>query len=215
MEKSSAQVSVPDGAGGMTPVRDLRFEAGDWPIAFDIAAEAADAWTACLASESSARNWNFSAFSESEIQQNSGTITVMMGADPKSPKAEIVWSRSRTGPLVVRARSTDDGQSLLQVREFLDLTKEKATKSLTSLFHSRGVLYYEGLPWLGELWLEDGLRLGPPSRQYDQALLGPRVILVDAMVPAFGRTDAGSRLHLRLRELSAFLSVVMRCRVRT
>src|SRR5262249_11677447 len=58
-------------------------------------------------------------------------------------------------------------------------------------------------------WLDQTLRLGPPRRQYEAALNGPRIILVDALVDGIDYADAGSEFKLLLRELSVFLSVVM------
>jgi hypothetical protein len=58
------------------------------------------------------------------------------------------------------------------------------------------------------LWLSDTLRLGPPSRQYETALIGPRVILVDAEVEGVDQLDAASAFDVMLRELAVFLSVV-------
>jgi hypothetical protein len=59
------------------------------------------------------------------------------------------------------------------------------------------------------LWLDNTLRLAPPSRQDDAALFGPRIVLVDSLVACIGRTDSTSVFNRNLRELSAFLSVVM------
>jgi hypothetical protein len=36
-------------------------------------------------------------------------------------------------------------------------------------------------------WLDDDLRLGPPSKQYEEATRGPRVVVVDAVVIALAR----------------------------
>lgn len=73
---------------------------------------------------------------------------------------------------------------------------------------------YEGPPWRGELWLDDTLRLGPPSRQDETFLLSQRVILIDAQIDGIDQLDAGSVFTVRLRELSVFLSVVLRQEVR-
>ena len=71
------------------------------------------------------------------------------------------------------------------------------------------MLEYDGLPWRGEFWLDDTLRLGPPSRQDETALYGPRVILVDALVDCISAGEAPWVLDKQLRELSTFLSVIM------
>jgi hypothetical protein len=82
-----------------------------------------------------------------------------------------------------------------------------------------GQLHYDGLPWRGELWLDDTLRLGPPSRDGGTVLHGfpiingPQVILVDAQVEGIEPQDALSAFSILLRELAVFLSVVMRIEV--
>lgn len=38
--KSKATIVVPDGTGGMVQVQDRRFEAGDWPIQFEVSKKA-------------------------------------------------------------------------------------------------------------------------------------------------------------------------------
>ena len=43
-QKSSAQIHVADGAGGMRQVTDLRFEAGEWPIEVVVPAKDAETW---------------------------------------------------------------------------------------------------------------------------------------------------------------------------
>jgi hypothetical protein len=86
--------------------------------------------------------------------------------------------------------------------------------------HCWGQLQYDGLPWRGEIWLDDTLRLGPASRDgriviHGSCILrGPQVVLVDALIDGFDGHDAASAFSVRLRELSIFLSVVMRTAVR-
>jgi hypothetical protein len=50
-QKPSAQIQVADGASGMRPVTDLRFEAGDWPIELVIPEKDAETWVAHLSAE--------------------------------------------------------------------------------------------------------------------------------------------------------------------
>jgi hypothetical protein len=66
------------------------------------------------------------------------------------------------------------------------------------------------LPWRGELWLGDSLRLGPPSQQDESALLGPRYIVVDSQVEGIDWSDALSHFDVLLRETAVFLTVVLR-----
>jgi hypothetical protein len=80
-------------------------------------------------------------------------------------------------------------------------------------FFRWGCFEYDGLPWRGELWLDETLRLGPPSMQDETALLGPRAVLVNALVRAVSPNDVGVVFEKKLRELCAFMSVIMRTTV--
>jgi len=121
----------------------------------------------------------------------------------------VVWEWKREGPIRIRARSTEAPKVLLaEVRQFFEVVSERCRAGATERFYRRGQLHYDGLPWCGEVWLNDTLRLGPPSRQDETALLGPRVILVDALMDATGRMDANDVFAQTLQELSIFLSVV-------
>jgi hypothetical protein len=104
--------------------------------------------------------------------------------------------------------------------EFFATIQERCSKMAKTLFHCWGQLHYEGLPWRGEFWLDDRLRLGPPSREEGPVppfnlpmLWGPRVILVDAQVEALDGQDAGSAFREKLRELAIFLSIVTRIEI--
>ncbi len=75
--------------------------------------------------------------------------------------------------------------SLDLAREFIDAANDRVRRRITARAHRWDLLTYHGLPWRGELWLGDDLRLGPPSRFAD-ALLGPQVVVVDAMAEGIG-----------------------------
>src|SRR5258706_16147864 len=106
--------------------------------------------------------------------ENSGGERVCIGAAATECEIVIVWERKRNGPLVLRARTV--GQFPLNVaQELLERVSENCRAGLKARFYFRGQLEYDGLPWRGELWLSDTLRLGPPSRIDETALLGPRI----------------------------------------
>jgi hypothetical protein len=147
--------------------------------------------------------------------QNSGSITVRTGTTVPCPEMIVVWKRRRGGMLGVRARPAGTPQLDRAVAdEFIARVNDRTRLHDLQKFYRRGLLYYDGLPWLGEAWLSETFRLGPPSRQYESALLGPRVILVDAKIEAIDAHDAAYVFDLLLRELSVFLSIVMRTRIR-
>jgi hypothetical protein len=129
---------------------------------------------------------------------------------PGSPQLDVVWERKRDGPIKVRARSALTSEfPLRDAQELFDQANERCRLGSTERFYRRGLFHYEGLAWRGELWLDDTLRLGPPSQQYESALVGPRVIIVDALVDAADPSDVPFGFDQMLRELSAFLTVVM------
>jgi hypothetical protein len=64
------------------------------------------------------------------------------------------------------------------------------------------------------MWLTPQLRLGPPSKQYDAALLGPRVVIVDAIVSGVDRHDAILEFPLLARQVAAFLTILLRREVK-
>ena len=102
--KPKAKIMVADGAGGMVQVQDRRFEAGDWPIRFDVPKEQADTWLRYFNAECERRGWSSSSIGQLEARENSGSITVNTGGAGK-PQLAVVWERKRGGPIKVRARS--------------------------------------------------------------------------------------------------------------
>ncbi len=212
--KSKAIITAADGAGGMAQVQDQRFEAGDWPIRFDVPKEQADTWLQYFSAECAKRNWNCTSFGQLEAKENSGSITVNTGG-PGQPQLAVIWDRKRNGPIKVRARSTGTPEFPLgEANEFFRKVNESSRARATEQFHRGWQLCYDGLPWRGELWLNGTLRLGPPSQQDDTALIGPRIVLVNAQINGIDQLHAASTFDVELRELSVFLSVVMGKNVR-
>jgi hypothetical protein len=208
--KSKAIVMVAD---GMTPIQDRRFEnLREWRT-FTVPKEQADSWLQYLSAESKRRGWGCSSFGQMESKENSGSITVSKGG-PDQPQFAIVWERKRGGPIKVRYRSTGAPDFPLTDAEALfERVNELCRGGIKERVYCWGQLVYEGLPWRGELWLGDALRLGPPARQDETCLLAPRVILIDAQVEGIDLSDALSRFRVVLRELSVFLSLVMRTQI--
>ncbi len=200
---------VTDGAGGMVPVADRRFEAVEWPICDDIPADLSDDWFAHMNAECSERGWSNYGLSQEESQENSGSSVIHAGIAGQSPALEIVWERARNGPIRLKARPAGAPPMDLQVvMEFLDAVRNRCQGGTAVRLHRRGHLIYEGLPWRGELWLASDLRLGPPSRHAEWAF-APQIVIVDAEVDGIGWQGVNSSFALLLRELSIFLSVVV------
>jgi hypothetical protein len=72
----------------MAQVQDRRFEAGDWPICFDVPNEQADTWLQYLSAECGRRGWNCTSFGQLEAKENSGSITVN-GGGPGQPQLAV------------------------------------------------------------------------------------------------------------------------------
>jgi hypothetical protein len=212
--KPKSTLMVADGAGGMVKVQDRRFEAGNWPIRFEVAAAQSDTWFRYFYGECEKQDWSSSGIGQLEARENSGSITVSTGT-PDKPQFAVIWDWKREGAIKIHARSdTTPEMPLAEMQAFFARVNERCRSGATERCYRRGQLQYDGLPWLGEVWLSETLRLAPPSKQDETALLGPRVVLVDTLVDAAGQRDAGDVFGHLLRELSVFLSVVMGSAVR-
>ena len=172
-QKPSAQIQVADGAGGMRPVADLRFEAGEWPIELVVPAKDAETWMAHLSAEMEERGWSSSGLSQLDGAENSGTLSVHAASGPSPPGLDMVWEKPRGAALRLRARPSGIPVLSLEVaRDFIEATSARQRIGKTLRAHRWELLTYDGLPWRGELWLESELRLGPPSKHPTDALLG-------------------------------------------
>ena len=209
-QKPSAQIQVADGAGDMRPVADLRFEAGEWPIELVVPAKDAETWMAHLRAETQERGWRSSGLSQLDRAENTGTLSVHTASGPSPPGIEIVWEKLRGAALRLRARPS--GTPVLSpdaARDFIHSISVRQRAGKTLRAHRWEPLTYDGLPWRGELWLESQLRLGPPSKHPSDALLGPQVVIVDAMVEGIGYQGVNTNFQTLLYQLRVFLSVVI------
>jgi hypothetical protein len=206
--KIQSTVSVADGAGGLVPVDDLRFDSGAWPIHFTVAADWADHWIAHLNVECSERGWHPAALSQLGSDESSGTLIIRTENGSQSPTLELIWERRRGGPIDVKARPGGCPPLSLETgNDLIEKVRQRCAAGTSTRLHRRTHLTYEGLPWRGELWLADDLCLSPPS-QYPPSLIGPQIVVVDAMVDGFGWQGVNSTFALLVRELSLFMSVV-------
>jgi hypothetical protein len=96
--KSKAIITAADGAGAMTQVKDRRFEAGDWPIRFEVPKEQADIWPQYFLAECEKRGWSCMSCEQLEAKENIGSITVNTGS-AEQPQLAVVWDRKRGGPI--------------------------------------------------------------------------------------------------------------------
>src|SRR6266849_3705901 len=212
--KPKAIISMADGAGGLAQVQDRRFETGEWPISFEIPKEQAEDWFDYFRAECEKRGWASSSIKQMESKENSGSITVnTTGAELR--QLALVWERKRGGPIKIRARSAGTPDFPLdEAKDLFEQVNARSKAGLKDEFFRGWHLYYNGLPWRGELWLDNSLRLGPPSKQDESALIGPRIIIVNALVQAIDQWHATSTFEVLTRELSVFLTVALGLNVR-
>lgn len=188
-------------------VKDRRFENSDWPISFEVPVEReqADRWTRYLRAECDRRGWALSVLGQLERTENSGTINIT--AEGK-PQLEIVWERKRGGSMKVKARAPSS--SALSSSEAEQLCKEvndACSAAITEPVYVRGTLQYNGLAWRGEAWLDDKTRLSPSSLQDETAILGPRIVHVDAILDCIskaGVTYARQQMLVKFSRFSAW-----------
>jgi hypothetical protein len=208
-QKSSTQIQVADGAGGMRQVTDLRFEKSEWPIELVVPAKDAEIWMAHLSAETEERGWNSSSFSQLDAAENSGTLSVHTANGPSPATLDIVWERARGKELRLRARPSGEPVLSLDVaRDFINTVCARVQTGKTLRAHRKALLTYDGLPWRGELWLDDNHRLGPPSK-YPDTLLGPQILILDTMMEGIGQQGVSANFQRRLLELRVFLGFVL------
>jgi len=208
-EKSSAEVRVADGTGGMRTVADLRFEDGDWPIELVVSAKEAETWMLHLDAEVEERQWSASSFSQLDALENSGTLTVNAANGQSPPSIQLVWEKSRAGDLRIKGRSAGTPpMPVEEARAFVEAVNARQRTGKTIIVHRRALLSYEGLPWRGELWLDSDHRLGPPSKHPD-FLIGPQVIVLDTMVEGIGRHGVDANFAALIQEVRVFLGILL------
>jgi hypothetical protein len=215
-QKPNAQIRIADGAGGMRPVEDLRFDEDAWPIQIVIPAKDAEAWMVHLLAEIGERGWSSGGLSQLDHAENSGTLHVHLTSGSATPSIAIVWEKQRDAALRIKARPSGSPPPPQEiVRELLNATTTRQRKGKTESAHRLAMLTYDGLPWRGELWLGSQIRLGPPSKYPTDALLGPQIVIVDAMIEGIGWQGINANFQKRLHELRIFLSVVLGLNITT
>ncbi len=196
-------------------VKDRRFEKGDWPIKFDVPVEQeqADRWPRYLSAACDRRGWSPGGHGQIDRAENSGSITITANG---GPQLDLTWERKRDRPMKVRARLAPQSKlSLAEAGQFFEEVNDNCRSAVTEPIYVRGTLQYDGMAWRGELWLDDKIRLAPPSLQDETAIIGPvRLLHVDAILDCVGQPDVPYARQQMLSEVSAFLSVVMQKAVR-
>ena len=117
----------------------------------------------------------------------------------------------------LRLRARPSGNPVLPLdiaHAFINSVSERVRAGKTIRDHRQTLLTYDGLPWRGELWLDADHRLGPPSKHPD-TLLGPQIVMVDAMIEGVGQQGVTAAFQRRVHELRVFLSFVLGLNITT
>lgn len=206
-DRMKTTVLVADGAAGLVQVPDLRFEEGNWPVSLNVAAKDADEWFKQFNHACSERGWNSGGTSQLDSVENSGTWYVRESQGGQPPVALLIWERRRAGNLSVKIRPGpmlgESGAS-----ELLSLVDTRVRSRFRETYYRLSFLEYQGKPWHGEVWLGEGLRLGPPKHLPD-SIIGPQAVRVDADVAGVGRMDANCEFGSQIKELAIFLTVLL------
>lgn len=207
--KSGAMVKTSSPAGGMAPVEDHRFSDGPWPFAATIPATQAEEWMLHINAEMHSRNWSAAGMGQLDAEANSGSQTISLGVQHVGGTIELTWDKERGGRLEVRARPGGSPATPLEiVRDFFRIVDVRMRSRQRDRAHRRWWFVYEGIPWKGELWLGDSLRLGPPSR-FPESLIGRQAVLVDAVVEGIGWQGVQAEFQRVLRDLRLVLSPIL------
>lgn len=208
-KKSGVTFSTPDGAGGMRVVSDHRFDPDQWTIKTTIPASKSEEYMAHLNAAAETRGWSISGLGQLNQHESTGSLTLHVVTGQSNESIYISWGKARGGSLSILARATQIGAATDQVAvEFFGEVDSRLRSGKTESTHRRYWLMYDGLPWKGELWLNDRLRLGPPSR-FPDTVFGPQAVIVDAMVNGIGRAGIQGEFHRILRDIRLILSPIL------
>lgn len=207
--KPSASIQVADGAGGLRPLTAHSLDDGPWMLERTVPAADAVGWMAHWHAVAESCGWSGGVFTQLDAAHNAGSLSAFLATGPAPPSIDCAWERVRRGDLQVRLRpGGSPPPPAALVAEFLAQIEDRLQRDVRERLYRRGWLEYDGLPWTGELWLTDTLRLGPPSR-FPPALLGPQVVIVDAVVEGIGHAGLQEAFTRQLRELALVLSPIL------
>jgi hypothetical protein len=181
----------------------------DWAVTLEVSKEEAERWLVYLSAEGERRGWSSSGIGQLDSGENSGSITFRSNASGRE-QIDVVYFRARGGTLEIRARLAKGSElSLDDLKALIQRISAASAANETQPFFRAWHLRYDGLPWRGEAWLSDKLRLSARSKQLEGVLFAPRIVIVTAVVDAITAHQAQALFGVTLRELAVFLSVVL------
>jgi hypothetical protein len=165
----------------------------------------AEEWFYHLQFECKRRGWGDVGMSQLQSRENSGSLILLDGV---VEQVSVVWERSRGKALHVRARPVVE-LDFAEAHDCFQRTNEWSSARAMERHYRWGILEYQGHAWHGELWLDDDLCLGPPSKQNEEISPGPCAVIVDAVVDCISAGHLTVVFGQLLDELAAFLAVVV------
>jgi hypothetical protein len=186
------------------------------PVLTTICSEDSELWLGALEHLCSDKGFGINQITQNMADGNEGIIEITPPG--QIVKLELVWRKPRNKALVIRLSFTSGidfpeiGPDVLVKAVHQKMGARQHTK-----IHRQGQLEYYGKKWAGEFWLDDAMRLGPPSMQFEEAIGeleevyigGPRVILLDALVDSFGQIDWTNEFDHQRDKLALFLTVLL------
>jgi hypothetical protein len=186
------------------------------PELIRVSSDRADLWLGAFEYECQERNFYIRQVTHHQAHKNVGIITLC--ANQYEIVWEVIWTKPRNGDMQVRISfSSDKSPSEPQLADLMSSIENRIVLRNQTKFHRQGQLEFEGRRWAGEIWLDRNLRLGAPSVQWEQARKepngnfdnGPRIILVDALMEAFGPYQISNEFEVLIDSLALFLTVLL------
>ena len=211
MTKRARPFSATRRVAGATARSFVRPRANAAPTAIERTIPSADAaeWMAHWHAAAELREWPGGGLTDLEADQNVGTMSVFLASGANASAIRCDWRRARGGDLNLRIGPADTRPpAASRIAEFVAQIDARLRNRVRESGFRRGWLTYDGLPWRGELWLTDSLRLGPPSR-IPHAHVGRQAVIVDSEVQGIGQRGLFDTFARVRRELSLVLSPIL------
>jgi hypothetical protein len=88
--KPDVELRVADGAGGLVPAQDLRFDTGNWPVRLRVPGKHEQEWMAQLDAECELRGYGATGLAQLETTETSGTTQIRLASGAVVPVFDLV-----------------------------------------------------------------------------------------------------------------------------
>jgi hypothetical protein len=181
----------------------------------EVPSDEAEVWFGALEHLTENLNLHFSQISRNTASGNAGVFEISRTSALSD--FQFVWRKNRNEPLLLYMLSAPSTvPEGLDIKAILGSIDVKSVPQHRVAAHRNGQVEFNGKKWDGEYWLDNNIRLGPPSIQFEDAIEepdtlysnGPRIVMVDALMPSFGQIDWSSRFKVLCEEIALFLTIV-------